>query len=164
MITFYPVLKETLCYLLGSSWVPTVKVGMTATPKESEDTFFLKPAIRQQASSGTRHCIGCQIAAVAPTCRPSLQPNTSALIAEAKRVSIHCGSVPTYVWICGSERVADNWEVEIPSLIRPLLVPGLKSLPSGSLKTRNSTAQFLLTPRELALSRSTLGFSSEHEP
>jgi hypothetical protein len=58
MIIFYPTLKETLWYLLGPSWVPAEKLGMTATPKESEDTFFLKPAIRQQASSGTRHCIG----------------------------------------------------------------------------------------------------------
>jgi hypothetical protein len=60
--------------------------------------------------------------------RQNLQPNTSALIAEAKRVRIHCGSVPTYVWICGSERVVGNWEVEIPSLIRPSLVSGLTSL------------------------------------
>jgi hypothetical protein len=63
--------------------------------------------------------------------RQNLQPNTSALIAEAKRVRIHCGSVPTYVWICGSGRVAGNREVEIPSLIRPLLVSGLTSLPSA---------------------------------
>jgi hypothetical protein len=61
MITFYPTLKETLWYLLGPSWVPAENVGMTARHKESEDTFFLKPAISRQASSGTRHCIGCQI-------------------------------------------------------------------------------------------------------
>ena len=58
--------------------------------------------------------------------RQNLQPNTSALIAEAKRVRIHCGSVPTYVWICGSGRVVGNWEVEIPSLIRPLPVIGVR--------------------------------------
>jgi hypothetical protein len=48
MITFHPILKETLCYLLGPSWVPAEKVGMTARPKESED-FSLET--RNEATS-----------------------------------------------------------------------------------------------------------------
>jgi hypothetical protein len=48
MVTFYHTLKETLWYLLGPGWVLAEKVGMTARPKGSEDTFSLETAIRHK--------------------------------------------------------------------------------------------------------------------
>jgi hypothetical protein len=38
--------------------VPAEKVGMTARPKEREDTFFLETRNKATSELGTRHCIG----------------------------------------------------------------------------------------------------------